>query len=240
MRSYQGSGRYAASEGDVFIARGAMTAGGVRGVIYCHGAGGDATSCRDYARIGELDVINAVAERFPVLSIDAGGAQAWGNSTAVARVGDAVTYLQGTLGAKSGTVLLIGASMGAVTALNYARANPTKVGCVVGIIPVIDLNDMVTNNRGSLAANINTAYGTYSEATHGPTYNPANYAASLTTPTRLYYASDDATAIPGAVTAFDTACSSATAASVGALGHTQAAIDAAPREEIVEWLAQFA
>lgn len=238
LRSSHGSGRYAASEQDVYLSQPGVA--GVRGVIYCHGAGGSATNCRDYTNIGELHLINAIAQQFPVLCVDAGGAQAWGNATAVARVGDAVTYLQGTLGAKSGTVLLVGASMGALTASNYAKANPSKVGCVVGIIPVVDLNDMVTNNRGGLAANINTAYGTYSEATHGATYNPATYAASFTTPTRLFYASDDTTAIPGAVTAFDTACAAASATSLGALGHTQAAVAATPISTVLDFLATYA
>lgn len=240
LRSYQGSGRYAASEQDVFVASQAGLGAGVRGVLYFHGAGGSATNCRDYANIGELHLINALAEVFPVLSIDAGGTQNWGNATGVARAGDGRTHLQGTRAAKAGTVLVVGASMGAVTALNYAKANPTHVAAVVGLIPCVDLNDMVTNDRGGLASNINTAYSTYSEATHGPTSNPANYAASLSVPTQLYYASDDTTAIPGAVTAFDTACASATAISVGALGHTQAAIDAAPRDDILRFLAQYA
>lgn len=240
IRSSQGVGRYAASEADVFIASLAGWAGGVRGVLYFHGAGGSATNCRDYSNIGELNLINAIAECFPVLSIDAGGAQAWGNATAMLRAPDGRTHLQGTRGAKSGTVLAVGSSMGALTALNFAKANPTLVACVVGIIPVIDLNDMVTNNRAGTAAAINTAYSTYSEATHGPTYNPANYAATFATPTRLWYASDDTTAIPGAVTAFDTACAAASATSLGALGHTQAAIDAAPRDQILTFLSQYA
>jgi len=240
LRSSHGSGRYAASEVDVFVANLAGWAGGVRGVLYFHGAAASATSCRDYTNIGELHLVNAIAEAFPVLSIDAGGANAFGNSTAVARCSDGRTHLQGTRLAKAGTVLCVGSSMGALTALNYAKANPTHVAAVVGLIPAIDLNDIVTNNRGGLAANVNTAYSTYNEATHGATSNPATYAATFTTPTRLYYASDDTTCLPGTATAFDTACASATAVSVGALGHTQAAIDAVPRDALLDFLNDFA
>lgn len=239
LRSSTGIGRYAASEFDVLVNT-PRRAAGVRGVIYCHGANGWATSCRDYTNVGELNLVNAIAEHFPVLSIDAGGTQAWGNTTAIARVGDAVTYAHGTLGWKSGTVLLVGGSMGALTALNYARANPSKVGAIVGLIPVIDLNDMVTNNRGGLAANIHAAYGGYVEATHGASHNPATYAASFTTPTRLFYASDDTVTVPGATTAFDAACAAATATSVGALGHTQAAVDATPRGTVIDFLSLYA
>jgi pimeloyl-ACP methyl ester carboxylesterase len=236
-----GSGRYAASEKDVFVSGLAGWAGGIRGVVYVHGRNDDATVVRSYASIGELNLVNAIAKSFPVLSIDAGGALTYGNSTAVARVGDAVTYLQGTLGAKSGTVLLVGASGGCFAVLNYAKANPSKAGAVVCVNSAVDLNDIVVNNRGGLAAEVNTAYGgAYSEVTHGPTYNPANYAATFATPTLLHYASDDTLAVPSTVTAFDSACASATAVSVGALGHTQAAIDAAPRDDILRFLAQYA
>jgi pimeloyl-ACP methyl ester carboxylesterase len=236
-----GLGRYAASEKDVYTASVGAYPGGVRGVIYCHGRNDDATAPRHYASIGELRLVNAVAEVFPVLSIDAGGVLTYGNSTAVARVADAVTYLQGTLGAKAGTVLLIGASMGCLTALNYAKANPSKVGAIVTVNSAVDLNDIVTNNRGGLAAEVNTAYGgTYVEATNGPTSNPANYAASLSVPIRLHYATDDTLAIPSTVTTFAATAQNATAVSVGALGHTQAAIDAAPRDQILAFLRQYA
>jgi hypothetical protein len=234
-----GTGRYAASQKDVYLSQPSVT--GVRGVIYLHGANNDGTACRDYNNAGELHLVNAIAEFFPVLSIDAAGPTAFGNSAAVTDVGSAVTYAQGTLGWKSGTVLLVGGSMGFITAMNYTKANPTKVGCVVGVIPGIDLNDVVTNNRGGFAAAVNTAYGgTYSEVTNGPTSNPVNYAASITTPIRLFNASDDALAVPSTVAAFTAGCASATATSVGALGHTQAAIEAAPRDQILAFLKQYA
>lgn len=241
LRSYQGSGRYAASEQDVFISTLAGLAGGIRGVVYCHVVNSTATACRDYNSIGELHLVNTIAEVFPVLSIDAGGLSPWGNATAMARIGDAITYLQGTRGAKSGKVLLVGSSHGGLTVLNFAKANPTLVAAVVGMLPVIDLNDVVTNNRGGLAAGVNTAYGgAYSEVTNGPTSNPANYAASYAIPTQLYYASDDTTAIPSTVTTFASTATNVTATSLGALGHTEAAIDAAPRSTILAFLSQYA
>lgn len=241
LRSSMGSGRYAASEKDVLVATPAGLAGGIRGVIFCHGLNADATAPRDYAAIGELHLVNAIAEVFPVLSIDAGGTAAMGNATAVARVGDAVTYAQGTLGWKAGTVLLVGASMGTFSVLNYAKANPSKVGAVVCVNSAIDLNDIVVNNRGGYAATVNTAYGgTYNNGTQGPTCNPASYAASYSTPTRLFYSSDDTIAIPSTITAFAAAATNVTATNVGALGHTEAAIDAASRDTILAFLSQYA
>ena len=241
LRSSMGLGRYAASEKDLFVATPTGWAGGIRGVLFFHGATGTGPGCVDYTVPGTMRLLNAIAERFPVLSIDAGGPQAWGNTTARARAADGRTYLQGTWGAKSGPVLCVGESMGALLAMNYAKANPTHVAAVVGVIPVCDLNDVVSNNRGGAAANINTAYGgTYSEGTHGPTGNPANYAASYATPTRLFYASDDTTVISSTVTAFAAAAQSVTASSLGALGHTEAAVDAVPRPTVLDFLSQYA
>jgi S-formylglutathione hydrolase FrmB len=244
MRSSQGINRTASGENDIYAAPIAAWAGGVRGVIYCHGAGTLASNIPDYNSLGEMHVYNDLAERYPTLVVDAGGANNWGNATSVARIGDAVTHLQGASpgrNAKSGTVLMIGASMGFLTAMNYAKANPTKVGCIVGLLPVLDLNDFVTNNRGGFASAINTAYGgAYIEATHGPTSNPYNYRASITTPMQIYTASDDPWCIPSIATAFDSAVASCTQYDVGALSHTQAAIDAANRTQILSFLSTYA
>lgn len=241
IRSTQGINRTASGENDIYAAPVSAWQGGVRGVIYCHGAGTLASTVPDYSYIGEMHVYNAVANVFPTLIVDAGGSNNWGNPTATLRIADAVTHLQGTRGAKSGKVLLIGASMGFLTAMNYTKANPTKVAAILGLVPCVDINDMVTNNRAGTAAAINTAYGgTYVEATNGPTSNPSNYKASITTPIRLYNASDDAICVPSTITSFVAGVPSATAVSVGALGHTQAAIDAAPRDQILAFLQQYA
>lgn len=242
LRSSSGKGRYAANEEDVYVSDSASwAAGGRRGLLYFHGDNETATYSRDFSNIGELHLVNDLADQFQVLSIDAGGTSAWGNATAMARGLDGRTNIQGTWKAKSGTVVCVGVSMGAVTALNFAKANPTLVSAVVCVIPAIDLNDIVTNNRGGLAAQINAAYGgTYSEVTNGPTSNPANYASTFATPTLLYYASDDAVLLPSTVTTFASSAKSASAYSLGALGHTQAAIDAVPRGQVISFLSQFA
>lgn len=247
MRSSFGTGRYAASENDVFLAEPAGWAGGVRGALYFHVAGATASTFMDSTLTGELHLIAAIAKQYPVLSIDAGG-QSWGNATALARAADGQTRLQGTpitpngpYGAKAGKIILIGSSMGAQLALNYAKANPTLVACVVGIIPVVDVQDIVTNNRAGLAASVNAAYGgAYSNATYGATYNPAVYAASYNIPTQLWYASDDTTTIASAVTAFAAAAQNVTATSVGALGHTSAAVEAVPRASVLSFIAKYA
>jgi alpha-beta hydrolase superfamily lysophospholipase len=169
-----------------------------------------------------------VASIYPTLSCTFAGQQSWGNDTSIATVTDAVNYLQSTFGAASGKVLLVGQSMGHAVLANWARANRALVGGLVGIVPVSDLNDMVTNNRGGTAANINAAYGgTYSDTTHGPTHNPTKYAAAdlASLPWLGFYASDDTTVVPSTVTGLRSLIgTSATAVNIGTGGHTDTVV----------------
>lgn len=238
MRTSAGLSRATSGDNDIFLGPvGAWSPGGLPGVLFCHGANQTCYVSRATTTTGQFALTNALGEAFSLAITDTGGTAAWGNNTSIAAVGQVKTWLQGTWGAKAGKVALVGVSMGAVTALNYARANPTLVSCVVVCIPVIDLNDIVVNNRGSLAASVNTAYGgTYNDGTDGPTHSPAQYAASFTVPTLGYYSSDDTTAIASAVTTFDTACAAATFNSVGALGHSEAAVAAAPTSAILDFI----
>lgn len=161
VRSSLGTGRYVGSEDDVYAASTPAWAGGAIGVVYCHGANGTAKSTRDYtAAPGELALIEALAAAgFAVVTADLGGPLTFANDTAITRVGQARTYLQGTRSAAAGKVLLVGSSMGAALALAYARANPTHVYAVAGVLPLLDLNDFVLNNRSGMAASVHTAYG---------------------------------------------------------------------------------
>jgi hypothetical protein len=120
--------------------------------------------------------------------------------------------------------------------MNYARANPTHVAGVIGIIPGADLNDIHANNRpvgGSenFTARINTAYGgAYIEAVHGPTHNPTNYAATMAgLPVQMWYASNDDIVLPETVTRLASLIGpSAEAINVGPLYHSDlvsAAVD---------------
>lgn len=107
-----------------------------------------------------------------VLSADLGGVNTQGNDTAVARITSAYTYLL-TLGVLPTTIAMIGHSMGGLNAFVWAAQNLSKVQCIIGIVPAINLNDIWTNNRGSLTADINTAYGgTYDPNTLGAVHNP--------------------------------------------------------------------
>lgn len=180
--------------------------GSSRGVIWCHGATYDEMSIANASFPNSVALFRAIAERYAILGCTFGG-DAWGNDTAIARVSDAKTYLQGTLGAASGSVIVMGSSMGGATAMAWARANPSLVACLVLFVPVSDLNDIVSNNRGGLAGSVNTAYGgAYNNGTHGPTHNPAVFAASLAgIPTQIWYATDDAVCVSATVSAVGSA-----------------------------------
>lgn len=146
--------------------------GSKMGILYCHGYGGTALECRDAASQNMWTIVEALVNAgFPVLSCDFGD-NVWGNSTAVARVSTAKTYLQSTLGAKAGKIALVGQSMGHLTAMNWAAANLSSTACVVSSMGVCDLNNIFGNS--SYTSSINAAYGgAYSNGTYGATYNPA-------------------------------------------------------------------
>lgn len=156
-----GKGRYVANEWDVLaIPRLYRRDGTKMGVIYCHGAGELAASPLGSvnSKIAEAQLLSQIAAQYPMAMADLGtweqggtsDSNSWGNTNAQTRVGQLKTWLQSASGggAKSGKVALIGISMGATTALNYARNNPTQVVGVIGIIPVIDLDDIRTNDLG--------------------------------------------------------------------------------------------
>lgn len=237
MRSSYGVARYVAAEGDVLAGptTGYGHPGTVTGVVWCHGVGGNALYAKDLSKVGAWPLFHALAEKFMIVSADLGG-DTWGNATANTRVGQAITYLQAQ-GAKAGKVALVGLSMGAVVALNYAREFPGNVSCVAAIIPVVDIEDVRANNRSGLAASINAAHGgAYDQATMGATRNPVTFASTLNLPVKIWNASDDTTALASRVAAFDAAAPNCDVVSLGALGHTEAAIAAATPSDVISWL----
>lgn len=177
--------------------------GTVPGVIYCHGATQTETQLIDRTNYPNLSaLLFAVADAgYPVLACGFGG-DAFGNDTSLTQTGTAKTYLQGAnVGAKAGPVVMVAASMGGAQAMNYAKANPSSVSCLVLMEPASDLEDIRANNRAGQAAALNTAYGgTYNNATDGLAHNPAVYVGSMTGVRRqVWYATDDTSVIPSTV-----------------------------------------
>lgn len=202
------------------------------GVIFCHGFTQDETVPYLSQLTGQVPVLNRLAEKYPVACGAFGGAT-WGNDTVLGMVTSTRTVLQSAvIGAKAGKVILVGVSMGGLSILNWAKANPTLVAGVVLIIGGIDIEDCQANNRGGLASSINAAYpgGVYVDSTQKANHNPA-YMATLgaytNIPIQVWYANDDAIWPPSITTAFAaTNGANTTLHSVGALGHTEAAVAA--------------
>lgn len=199
-----GTGIVASGETHLAITPPTWAADGSKmGIIYMHGATQTEAQMVDGATYGALKAIlrALVVAGYPMLGVLAAG-DAWGNATAKSRIDDAKTYLQGTMGAKAGKIGIIGGSMGGLTALNWAKSNLSSVACAAGLVPVSDVTDMHTNNRGGLTASINTAYSTWSEATYGATYNPHTYASTglAGLPYKAWYGASDTTVIPATVT----------------------------------------
>jgi hypothetical protein len=171
-----GVGRAFAGERDVIV-RPKEARTSYQPVLYAHGSeGGDGGSTQWMGIKTRWPVMQAVAERSLMVCADLGGNQTWGNDTAIARFSSARTYIRSIAGVKTGKVNILAQSMGATTALAWAAANPTLVGRIVLMIPVINLTDVRTNSA-LYRPSIDAAYGgTYTEAAHGATHNPLTMA----------------------------------------------------------------
>lgn len=238
VTTYDGSTGSSIGEANLSFLRKADPRDGTkRGVIVCHGATAVETRFIDGVAPQQQRIVQAIAEAgYPCLAHRQVG-DAWGNDAAIAKVALAKTFLQGTLGAKSGKIFLLGGSMGALLAMAYARANPTLVQGLILFLPVSDLQDIVTNNRGALAASANAAYsGGYSNATYGATHNPTTFAATLSgIPVQTFYATDDTTVIPSTVTGVMTAIGGVDLHTVTG-GHADAAMSGVASSTIVSFL----
>jgi S-formylglutathione hydrolase FrmB len=197
------------------------------GIIYCHGAEGEAGGGLTWMKVPErIPMLRQLAGAgYTMVSADMGGVATWGNATAIARISSARTYIQTLAGVSAGKVVLVGQSMGALNALNWARANPTLVHCVIALIPVINLTD-VRDNHG-LSASIDSAYaGGYSQATYGAAHNPATFAAAgglAGIPIQCWYGTTDTLCLPAFATAFGAAANACVLKPVAG-GHAEATI----------------
>lgn len=175
--------------------------GTVPGVVYCHGYGEDAILPVSSPQTGQWQMIDALVNAgYPVIVCDLGG-HLFGADPFATRVNAAILTLQVTYGAKTGKVFMFGTSMGGCGALSYSARNPTKVYGLAAVAPVVDLQAVVTNNEGGLAAAVNVAYGGYSDASYSA-FNPARQAESglFTMPVQLWQGTTDNTVVPARCT----------------------------------------
>jgi len=184
----------------------------IPGHIHAHGAGNDST---EPLLAGGLNAfISGVAKQRRVISTDMGGVQTWGNDTAIARMTAAKTFVGSQGGKISAKMSLSGLSMGGASVLAWAAQNKSLIGCMVLMIPVLDITDIVSNNRSGSAATVNACYsGGWSEGTYGATHNPYTMAvagAYSDLPIMIVNGSTDPISVPARVSAFAAAAGNVT------------------------------
>jgi pimeloyl-ACP methyl ester carboxylesterase len=226
--SQSGVGRYQATERDVCVfPRSYNFDATKRPVVYAHSFGQDAMEVLLPTQLQPATATLADAG-LPVVSGDLAGTATWGNDTAQARYGTLKTFSQGAIvQGKAGTVLGLAFSMGALTLLNWARANPTLLAAIALICPVVDLAYEHDNNINGFAAGIETAYTnlagyTAAVATHDPMQNTAAHTSGP--PIHIWRASDDAIAVTARQDAFISAVGCPWS-DMGSVGHHPATVN---------------
>lgn len=178
--------------------------GSRHGVLFAHGSGDKSTFCLDRGYGLPALTHRIVDAGHAGFSGDNAGPTTWGNQASIDAFNVGVAKLEAA-GAAPGKVAIVAASMGAAVAFNWAARNPSKVACLVAIIPVVNLTDIVSNNRMGWAPMVSAAYGSWSEAARGPAFNPATQAANgllAGIPMLLFYGTADAGCVPAQTMAF--------------------------------------
>lgn len=159
----------------------------------------------------------------------------YGNATSQAAITAAAAWARTNLGCSSLPFPIFGGSEGACDSLTYAYVNPALVACVVGVIPVIDLAEMVEQNVLGLGSTILSAWGVGAlPLPVGADPNTTAHRVTLANvPMQLWYATNDE--VSANITSFQ-AATGADVKAVGALGHTDAAIAAAHPIQIAEFI----
>lgn len=220
-----GSGEYAAAERhQLHIPKNWHFDQSQRGVVFCHGLGGDWQP--SFLPLALADA------GFVVITADMGGTAHWCSTAAIDRVADAWTLMKARANVKTDKKLLAGNSMGAGQALIHAMLNASTTAAVVGTIPLVDMEDVRANNRGGYQAAIEAVHGSPVPSNKRPNQNVA----SFTMPVRLDYHTDDPICDAGVVTAFDTAVATCTAVSMGTGGHD---FTATPTDQWASFLSQY-
>ncbi len=175
MRLQQTSGKIQAGEQEVALfPRAAFPTR--PGIIYAHGAEGSNPGGMAWMNLSwRWPIMRESCARAAMICPELAGNAAWGNDTVIARMTASYNYLQTLPGVTPGKVSILAQSMGATSAVAWARANLSKVDRICLLIPVINLTDL--RNNSSYQAAIDAAYGgTYTEAAYGATHNPLTIA----------------------------------------------------------------
>lgn len=201
--------------------------------LYLHGVGSAASEAMGAITPSVGPIIAAIADaRFPVGATTA--PFTWGNTTGRNQTTDVANWLRNVHLATSDGLILIGASHGTTWAFNYAVANPGTVACIVALLPIADLTAVRDGDILGLRAGIDAAWGVSYPTPLPVASDPMQNTAALSSiPIQLWYAPDDPVSVNIASFASSTG---AELNSVGALGHSDAAIAAADISSIVSFI----
>lgn len=194
---------------------------GGRGLIWCHSKGANSREPWDPTEDSWVPGMAGITSLGSVIMSGDLGGDAWGNSSCQSFMSDVWAWLKTQYGTKTDKAIIGAMSMGALGALNWARANPTLVKAIILFYPCVNLQAQHDGTGGAapFAASIETAYGgvpVYS--TFDPSHNAASY---MGIPIRMYYSSADTTVGTSNQTAFATAVggSAFSSVSLGAVAH---------------------
>jgi predicted esterase len=247
-RISRGVGQYVASEAHrVVWAR--TTKVGAQAAIFCPGSHDGADSTYSVARVN-MEALAQAGFIVGLLDMAQSPSQGtFGNATAQARIGQMRTFLQGTsspLRAAAGKVHLVGGSGGVAAALNFARANPSLVASIAGIVPLTDLQDFYENRTDGQVtqAEVRAAYsgGVPDYATYSPAAT-GNQAALIGVPIKLWYSTNDPYIPVSTVVAYQGKVQGAggtcVISSLGAVGHSDSGLsyEGPAVGDVSDWLA---
>lgn len=201
-----------------------------RPVIYLAGVASDAGEAVPTSVVASVaPLLRYLVAEIPLNVIAPTVTATWGNATTTSRIDDVLAWARATGVATDEPPILIGASHGGACALTYARTH--EVACVVGLIPAVDLEAIRVSNTLSLRASIDAAWGVTYPAALPAGADPSQNDPGC--PVQIWYATDDA--VSENVVSYASAIS-ADLHSVGALGHSDAAIAAVDEQEVLAFV----
>lgn len=172
-------GTYQSGESQVLtVANNTPRNGTRKGLIICHGHNATATQFEQDSQAQSIFVKAAADAGMIVLSIDAAGQQAFGNSAVMTAITNAYNWLTGAGGAATGKVGLMGWSMGGLSVLNWIKRNAAKCGPAWLWTPVSDLDFF--HNAG-YSAPYSTGYTNTTYSGSAGNVAPGGFAAEIDT-----------------------------------------------------------
>lgn len=156
-----------------------------------------------------------------------GGPGVWGNDSSMTKMTSVYNFTQNVLKART-QVVITGGSHGGATAPRWVASNNDKVACMLLGIGAVDIQDILTNNRGVNAAapsgyaqSVQTAWGLGSGTTLPAGSTGVQCAPNITVPVMDYYSTDDPICVASTHTAFAAANPThITAQSFGSVSHS--------------------